>query len=284
MKNSYYKSLFRNIIRMPSFIVPLFILLLLFLSSFIVFIIYNNSLGTNINNSFITPNIEYIFGTNEYGQNFFVVVFIGIFNTLILSTIASFINLLLGGIFGIIWGNSSKMDCIMIVIKNIIDNIPTIFFYIIIITSLGSGFLSLLLIILLLNWINTACLIRNNLLIIRNKDFNQMSKLLKTSHYKIAINNYLPSLLPIIFNNFAISFPKMISLEITLAYFGINLTNQKISLGNVLYNSISNNYYFSLPYLFIIPFIFLLIINLCYFYIGKAIATTTERKEKELYD
>lgn len=263
---------------------PCLILLSLFIFSFIVFMLYGNSLEANLNNSFLPPNLKYIFGTNEYGQNFFVVIFIGIFNTLILSALVSFINLILGGIVGIIWGHSAKMDAFMIILKSVLDNIPSIFFYIIIITSLGSGFLSLLLVILLFNWVNTACLIRNNLIIIRNKDFNKMSKLLKTPGYKIAINNYLPSLLPIIFNSFAVSFPQLISLEITLAYFGINLTNQQISLGNVLYSSISNNYYFSFPYLLVIPFVFLLAINLCYFYIGKSISSITERKEEKLYD
>ena len=131
MKNNYYKVLLKKLARTPSFMVPCLILLSLFIFSFIVFMLYDNSLEANLNNSFLSPNLKYIFGTNEYGQNFFVVIFIGIFNTLILSALVSFINLILGGIVGIIWGHSTKMDAFMIILKSVLDNIPSIFFYII---------------------------------------------------------------------------------------------------------------------------------------------------------
>lgn len=279
MKNNYYKILFKRLFSSFSFLIPLIILSLLFIIGLFVFLNVDSSMfDINLSESFTSPSKKHIFGTNEYGQDFFTIVFIAIYNTLILAFIVSFVNIIIGCIIGIIWGNSPKIDSLMIVIKNVFDNIPSIFFYIIIIYSLGTNTLSLLVIIILFNWINTACLIRNNLLSLRNQDYNKVSKLMGTPFYKIALFNYLPSLLPIVFNSFAVSFPQIISVEITLSYFNLNLTNQEMSLGNILYSSISNNYCFSHPYLFIIPLVFLLIITLCFFFIGKAISTLSNKE------
>lgn len=280
IKNSYYKNFFLSTVKQSSFIIPLIILILIFLSGMIIDLSVSNELYTtvNFNNAFISPNKNYLFGTNDLGQNLFCLILLGSFNTIKLATLVTLINIILGIILGIIWGHNTKIDFIMIFIKNIFDNIPVIYFYIIIINALGNGFIPLLIVLTLFGWLNMACLIRNNLIIIRNKDYNKYSKLIKTPLIKITIHNYLPSLLPIIFNSIALSIPEVTSLEITLSYFGFSLGESSISLGQLLYSSISNNNCFSYPYLFVIPLIFVFTINLCYYYIGKSISVSATKE------
>ena len=281
IKNSYYKKLFNKLLKKPSFIVSVLIVLIIFITGMIVNYTINKDsyMLINFDKSFISPNSKYLFGTNEFGQNVFYQVFVGSYNTIKLAILATLINLIIGSIIGIIWGHSSKFDFLFIFIKSIIDNIPLNFFYIIIITFLGDGFIPLLLVIALFSWINTACLIRNNLLITRSKDYNVYSKLNKTPLRKIAFFNYLPSLLPVIFNSIAISIPEIISFEITISYFGFSLGENNLSLGRLLYNSISKNNYFSHPYLFLIPLIFLFIINFCFFKIGKTFSSVSNKED-----
>ena len=227
----------------------------------------------DFNKAFIKPNHTYLFGTNDFGQNVFYQVFIGTYNTIKLALLATLINLVVGTILGIIWGHSSKLDPLFIFTKSILDNIPLNFFYIIIICFLGNGFIPLLLVITLFGWLNIACLVRNNLIITRNKDYNIYSKLNKTPLYKIAIFNYLPALLPIIFNSIAISIPEVISFETTISYFGFSLGENNISLGQLLYHSISKNNCFIHTYLFLIPLLFIFIINICFYSIGRVISS-----------
>ena len=185
---------------------------------------------------------------------------------------------MLGTIIGIIWGSSSKFDNFLIFIKGMLDNTPIIFFYIIIITSLGNNFMSLLLVIIMFGWVSIACLVRNNLLIIRNRDYNIASKLYKTPLLKRAIHQYIPSILPIIFNSMALCIPDVIAFEITLSYFGFSMGESSISLGKLLFTSLANNNAFTHPYLFLIPFVFLFIINLCFHYIGKTISAISTKE------
>ena len=281
LENNYYKMFSSKLIRKKAFLFSVSILIFLFSLSLIVTIFTNKEelLEINFENAFIHPNKEYLFGTNEFGQNFFYQVSSGIVNTIKFAFFTSIINLTTGVLIGSIWGHYSKIDNFMIFIRNIVNNIPLPFFYIMIVASFGFGFLPMLLIVTVLGWLNIASLVRNNLILIRNKDYNRYSKLCRTSTFKIITNNYLPSLLPLVFNAFAISIPETISLEITLSYFGFSFGQTSISLGYLLHNSLTSNNWFSYSYLFLIPLFFIYILNLCFFYIGKCISEASIKED-----
>ena len=258
-----------------SFIVSIISLFIIFIAGFIVAHFVNEStyMTIDFNKAFINPCLKYPFGTNNFGQNLFYQTLVGCYNTLILAIVTTFIKLIIGITIGIIWGNSNKFDFFFNFIKSIFDNVPLIFFYIILITALGANYLSLLIVVVVFGWVNIACLIRNNLVIIRTKDYNVASKLYKTPLYKRAIKNYFPSILPIIFSSIALSIPEIISFEITLSYFGFILGEKNLGLGKILYASITSNHCFTHPFLFVIPLLLLLIINLCFYLISKTIAS-----------
>ena len=205
-RKNYYKDFFFKTIKSPRFFIPAMILIIIFVAGFIASICLSPQqyLTVDFEKAFIYPNINYPFGTNEFGQNVFYQVLIGTYNTIKLAFFASFINLFIGCFIGILWGHNHKIDNLMIFIRNVFNNIPLTIFYLIIITAIGNGFWSMLIVISLLGWVDIACLIRNNLIITRTKDYNIYSKLNNVSSFKIAIHNYLPTLLPVVFNSFAI--------------------------------------------------------------------------------
>lgn len=280
IERNYYKEFLKKTLKSPSFIIPFSVLTLMFVVGFIFsnFVNLDSYLNINLEKQFILPSLQYPFGTNAFGQNLFPLILIGAYKTILLSLIATFINTLIGMIIGVLWGLSSKVDSVMFVVKNLIDNIPLIFLYIIIISLLGDGFIPLLIVVILFGWIDTAAIIRNNIMLLKTKDYNKISKLYNVSAFKIAKNNYIPSILPILANRIALCIPQIISIEITISYFGFSLGNDN-SLGVILYNSISNNNYFSYPHLFIFPFLLLSTINLCIVLIGKALSKNFTKEE-----
>ena len=197
IERNYYKEFFKKTLKSPSFIVPFSVLTILFVAGFIFskFINPDSYLNINLEKQFIAPSLQYPFGTNAFGQNLFPLVLIGAYKTILLALIATCVNTIIGIIIGVIWGLSSKVDSVMFVIKNLIDNIPLIFLYIIIISLLGDGFIPLLLVVILFGWIDTAAIIRNNIMLLKTKDYNKISKLYNVSIFKIAKNNYIPSIL-----------------------------------------------------------------------------------------
>jgi ABC-type dipeptide/oligopeptide/nickel transport system permease subunit len=59
-----------------------------------------NKIDFNI--ALISPNKDYIFGTNQYGQNMFYLILIGSYNTLKLAFITTIIYVTIGVFIGII--------------------------------------------------------------------------------------------------------------------------------------------------------------------------------------
>lgn len=285
MKDNYYKRLFKQLFHKLSFTFPLILLFVIYVSCLIAYVFIEESkyLTINLDQVFIKPNLSYPFGTNNYGQNQFYLVLIATFNTLNFSVLAMLANIILGVTIGIIWGNNKKMNSLMFMIKGIVDNIPLFFLYLIIASTFKGAHFSLFFIAIIFSWINVACLIRNNIIHIKEKDFNKVSKLYKTSFLKTIINNYLPSLLPILFNSCGLIIREIISLEITLSYFGVPFWKNNLSLGGLLYSSLAKNSSYAYPYLFLIPFIILFIINMCFFYISKSVSSLSI-KEEDLHD
>lgn len=279
--NNYYKNIFYKLFHKYSFIIPLTLLLVLFISSIIFKLTIDESyyLKINLDSALLKPSKQHIFGTNDLGQDLFYQCMLGIFYTLSLAFIATFINTLLGIVIGTLWGHLRKLDNLVILFKSVINNIPLIYFYIILLTIFGNGFIFILFVLIISGWVNLACLIRENLLLIRNKDFNTYSKLNKTPLSQIILYNYLPSLLPIIFTSISLSIPQSVSFEITLSYFNFSLGENSISLGKILYNSISKNLCFSSPYLFFIPLGIVLIINMCFYLMSKSISSVTNKED-----
>ena len=273
---NFYKDFFNSIIKNPAFLISFFLLFSLFITGFMFnsFADTSKHLSINLDIANIKPSSKYLFGTNSFGQNLLHLVLIGSYKTILLAIISTLINIILGIILGIIWGSSTKFDSVMFFIKNFVDNTPLVLFYIIIALILGDGFVPLLLVIILFGWIEFAYIIRNYLIIIKSKDYNKVSQLYHVPLHKIAITNYLPAVLPLLFNNIALCMPKIISLEIMISYFGFSFGSSSPSLGSIMYHSISNNTFFDNPHMFYIPFIFLLLINICIYFSSKAISNS----------
>lgn len=278
---SYYKDFFYSLIRKKGIIIPVTILLFLFIIGLIFcnFINLDKVLVTNVDNVYSKPTLKYPFGTNVRGQNLFYIIFIGVYKTLLLSFVATFINVLLGIIIGILWGIFKKLDSILFVIKNFLDNIPLTFFCIIIVMILGDGFIPFLLVFVLFGWMDYAFIIRNIIFVVKDKDYNVMSKLYNVSLKTRAINNYLPSVLPILFNSVTLCIPKIIALEITISYFGFSFSRESPSLGMIIYSTISTSSYFSNIHLLLIPFALLILINFCVYFINKTISEEFSKEE-----
>ena len=150
-KRSYYKDFTNKTLKNLEFIIPSTILLIFFVTSFIIYNFVDSSsyLKINFDKSFISPCLRYPFGTNEFGQDLFFIIMSATFVTLLLSLIATIIDAIIGVIIGVLWATNKKFNSIMFVVKNLFDNTPMIFFFIIISLFLKEGFIALLIIIIL---------------------------------------------------------------------------------------------------------------------------------------
>lgn len=178
-------------------------------------------------------SIHWILGTGDSGQSTFDAVWYGSRISITLAFVCAAINMTVGVIIGAIWGFSKKVDIIMTEVYNIIGNIPYVLFISVMIMIFTSSFWTMVLALTATGWLSIAYFIRTQVIIIRDREYNLVSKCVGTSTVKIAMKNILPFMTSIIVTLLATEIPSYISYEVFLAYIGMGLKD--MSLGRLIY-------------------------------------------------
>ena len=180
---SYWRSVIRQFLKKKSTIIMLAILLTIILMSFIYPMLsdfdYNDVSKVNdFSARYIAPNGKYWFGTDSNGKSLFDGVWFGARNSILISVIATAINLIIGIVVGGIWGISKSVDRVMMEVYNVISNIPQLLIVIVLTYSIGAGFWNLIFAMTITSWISIAYLIRVQIMRYRDLEYNLASRTL----------------------------------------------------------------------------------------------------------
>lgn len=243
---SYWKSVFRVFIKKPSAIISLAcIAILIICTIFVPMFAYPGATQSNINIVNQGVSAEHFFGTDNVGRDLFFCCFEGLSKSLYLAAITSTINIVVGTLIGLIWGYFRKIDAFMIELYNLFTNIPSLLLFMLLSFILSNAFptmtpeTKLILALCITGWMGIALFIRNQTLIITNREYNVASITLGTPPMRIMMRNLLPYLLAIIITEFSLLLPSMISSEVSMSYFGVGLPVDTISIGAILNNGYS---------------------------------------------
>ena len=276
---SYWGSVFRQFLKKKSTVIMLGILISIVLMSFIypIFSDFDFNDVSKVNDfsvRFIKPNAEYWFGTDSNGKSLFDSVWFGARNSILISVIATFVNLFIGVIIGGIWGISKSVDRFMLEVYNVINNIPSLLIVIVLTYSIGAGFWNLIFAMSVTTWINVAHSIRIQMLRYRDLEYNLASRTLGTPDYKIIIKNIMPQLVSVIVTSTSQMLPSFISYEAFLSFFGLGLPITVPSLGRLI-SEYSQNVTTN-AYLFWIPLTTLVLVSLSLFVVGQNLADASD--------
>ncbi|PMR66611.1 oligopeptide ABC transporter permease OppC [Streptococcus intermedius] len=276
---SYWKSVMRQFLRKKSTIAMLGILVAIVLMSFIYPIFSNFDFNdvSKVNDfsaRYIKPNAQYWFGTDSNGKSLFDGVWFGARNSILISVIATMINLVIGIVIGGIWGISKTVDRVMIEIYNIISNIPPLLIVIVLTYSIGAGFWNLIFAMTITGWIGIAYNIRIQILRYRDLEYNLASRTLGTPTLKIIVKNIMPQLVSVIVTTASQLLPSFISYEAFLSFFGLGLPVTVPSLGRLI-SDYSQNVTTN-AYLFWIPLTTLILVSLSLFVVGQNLADASD--------
>lgn len=133
---------------------------------------------------------------------------------------AALINMTIGVTVGALWGFSKKVDAVMMVIYNIVGNVPYILLISVLVMLFTASFWSMVFAMTITGWISIAYFIRTQVVIIRDREYNLASKCLGTSTVRIAMKNILPFMTSVIVTVAATEIPSYISYEVFLSYLG----------------------------------------------------------------
>ena len=282
---SYWSSTFRAFLKNKGAVVLLVLLLLLLAFTFIQphlpgqydpNMIVNDEAGMQYRN--IPPGAQFILGTNSIGQDLWARIWAGTRTSLLIGLSVALAEALIGITVGVIWGYVRKAAFILTEIYNIIDNIPNTIVLILISYILKPGVKTLIFAMCLTGWIQMARFIRNQILIIRDRDYNVASRCLGTPTAKIIIKNLLPYLVSVIMLRMALTIPSAIGNEVFITYIGLGLPVNIPSLGNLINEGRALITSPALRYQLVYPTIILSFVTISFYIIGNAFSDAADPK------
>lgn len=227
----------------------------------------------------ILPNEHaFWFGTNNIGQDLWARVWSGTRTSLFIGFVVAFVEALVGILIGVLWGYVRKLDRLLTEVYNVIDNIPNTIILILISYIMKPSLQTLIFAMCLTGWLGMARFIRNQIVIIRDRDYNLASRCLGTSTWRIILKNLLPYLVSVITLRMALSIPGAIGSEVFITYIGLGLPVDTPSLGNLINEGRKLITSAALRYQLIFPAIVLSIVTISFYIIGNAFADAADPK------
>ena len=220
----------------------------------------------------------FLFGTNNIGQDLWARVWSGTRTSLFIGFLVAIVEALIGIFMGVIWGYVRKVDKLMTEIYNVLDNIPTTIVLILISYVLRPSISTLVLAMCLTGWLGMALFIRNQIVIIRDRDYNLASRCLGTNTFNIITKNLLPYLVSVIMLRMALAIPLAIGNEVFITYIGLGLPVSIPSLGNLINEGRILITSPSLRYQLLFPAAVLSVITISFYIIGNAFADAADPK------
>ena len=239
--------------------------------------IYYNESGRTLSN--LSPGEEgFLFGTNNIGQDIWSRIWSGTRTSLFIGFTVACVEAVLGILMGVLWGYVRQLDFFFTELYNIFDNIPQTLLLILISYILNPGVDTIIFALCLTGWLGMARFIRNQIIIIRDRDYNLASRCLGAPTRRIIFKNLLPYLVSVITMRMALAIPSAIGNEVFVTYIGIGLPLDTPSLGNLINTGRELMTIPSLRYQLYFPVAVLAVITISFYIIGNAFADAADPK------
>jgi oligopeptide transport system permease protein len=243
--------------------------------------IYNDPVtGIHIQNR--RPDREFWFGTNSIGQDLWSRIWHGTRTSLFIGLSVACVEALVGVIIGVLWGYVRKLDFLFTELYNVFDNIPQTLVLILISYVLRPGVGTMIFAMCITSWIGTARFVRNQVVIIRDRDYNLASRCLGTPVIRIILKNLLPYLVSVITMRMAMAIPFAIGNEVFVSYIGLGLPLAIPSLGNLINSGIDKLMEPTLRYQLIFPTMVLSMVTVSFYIVGNAFADASDPRNHVL--
>ena len=154
----------------------------------------------------------FIWGSNAIGQDLWARIWAGARTSLTIAFFVALIEAVVGITVGVLWGYVRQLDFFFTELYNICDNVPSTIILILISYVASPSVQTLILGMSITGWIAMARFIRNQILIIRDRDYNVASRCIGTPTSRIVVRNLLPYLVSVIMLRMALTIPAAIVL------------------------------------------------------------------------
>lgn len=194
----------------------------------------------------------FLFGTDNLGRDVFVRTMVGALISILFGLTAAIIDLVIGVTLGGISGYyGGKIDLYLQRFVEIIGSVPRLIWVIILVTVIGSGFIPLMVALVISGWIPMYRMVRSQMLKLREQEYVLSARTLGASDFQIITKHLLPNAMGVIIIWLMFSIPEAIFFESFMSFLGLGISTPIPSLGSLASEGrehMQNN-----PYLLFIP-------------------------------
>ena len=182
-----------------------------------------------------SPSGEHLFGTDEYGRDILSRVIYGTRVSLSAGIIAQIIATILGVTLGSLAGYyGGKVDTVISRVMEIFAAFPDLLLAMAIMFALGTGLTSLFIALAIVNWVQTARMVRGQVMQLKEKEFVEACIASGGSGFRIIMKHMIPNCISTIIVLITLGIPSAILTEASLSFLGIGIQPPDPSWGSMI--------------------------------------------------
>jgi oligopeptide transport system permease protein len=179
-------------------------------------------------------NMSNVLGTDQLGRDVLARQLYGARISLTVAFVATLVNFFIGVFYGGLAGYlGGKADTIMMRIVEVISTIPLTLYVILIMVVFNSGFLSVVLAIGSVYWVDMARIVRGQILTLKQQDYVAAARTMGASTPRILIRHLLPNSVGPILVTLTMLIPSAIFIESFMSFIGLGVTPPEASWGTL---------------------------------------------------
>ena len=197
-------------------------------------------------------NRTFWFGTDAVGRDLFVRIVYGARISMIIGFVASLMNLTIGVLYGGISGYlGGRIDNLMMRVVDIMKSVPRLLYVILLMVVFGSGLLTVVIVIGLVDWLGMARIVRGQVLSIKHQEYVLAARALGANPRRILLRHLIPNTMGPIIVQTTMNIPAAIFTEAFLSFVGLGVSAPQASWGTLANNALSG--FMSYPYEMFFP-------------------------------
>ena len=208
--------------------------------------------GQDMSQRLLTPSLEHIFGTDQFGRDVFARIIHGGRLSLSLSIISMSVAVAIGACIGAVAGYyGGRVDDVLMRLMDILLAIPPMLMSISIVAALGQSMINLLIALAIAYIPVFARVIRSTILSIKGQEFVEAARACGTSNARIILRHIIPNAIGPIIVEATLTMGAAILVISSLSFMGLGIEPPAPEWGTMLYEG--REVIRSSPYLVIFP-------------------------------
>jgi len=218
-----------------------------------------------------SPSADHLFGTTFQGRDVFSQTVISTRVSLVVGLLAAFMSVFIGTNIGLISGyKGGWTDDVLMRLTDLVYGMPFLPFVIVLVVLLGADLFNIIIAIALIQWRQSARVIRSQVLSLKERPFIESAKTAGASDLRVMYVHILPNVIPLTFLYAAFAVAFAIIFEASIAFLGYGDT-EMYSWGRMIFTVYNNGLIREAWWWVIPPGVAIMLSVMSVFFIGRTL-------------